>query len=71
MKAKKILELKNEVDARHLASILDDEEIPHTIVSYHDTAYDGLFQGQMGWGHVESAEEYEDRIVEIFTEMKL
>lgn len=61
----KIVILKNEVEARLLSSILDEEEIPHVLRSYHDTAYDGIWQAQMGWGHVEAPPEYADRIREI------
>lgn len=46
--------VRNEVEARLLSSILDQDGIPHVLVSYHDTAYDGLFQLQKGWGHIEA-----------------
>jgi hypothetical protein len=61
----RILELNNEVEAAYLAAALEAEGIPFVIVSYHDTALDGLYQFQMGWGHVEASEEHKARILEI------
>ena len=54
-KFKKILILKNEIEAKLLESILKDRAISHVIKSYHDSALDGLFQLQQGWGHLEAA----------------
>ena len=62
--------LDNEIQARLLASLLDEEDIPHTLQTYHDSAYDGLFQTQMGWGHVEAPSEYRARIEEIISDIK-
>ena len=33
------------------------------MLSYHDTAYDGLFQGGRGWGHVEAPAEFREEIL--------
>ncbi|MCG2829573.1 MAG: hypothetical protein L6302_00815 [Desulfobacteraceae bacterium] len=44
--------LESEIEAQLLDSILNERNIPHHIQSYHDTAYDGLFQTQKGWGRV-------------------
>ena len=38
--------------------------------SYHDTAFDGLFQTQKGWGYVSGPEEYINEIIEIVEEIK-
>ena len=65
---KKILTLDNEMQAYRIKDILDSEKIPHMIRSYHDAAYDGLFQGQYGWGALEADEEYEERILELIAE---
>ncbi|UZQ81926.1 DUF2007 domain-containing protein [Thermoanaerobacter sp. RKWS2] len=46
----KILVLENEIEAKLLEGILKEKGIPHFIRSYHDTAYDGLFQTVTGWG---------------------
>ncbi len=57
--------LDNEVQARVLDGLLKEHGIPHLIRSYHDLAYDGLFQSQKGWGHVEAPIEYRDVILSI------
>jgi hypothetical protein len=66
---KRILELDNEVKARLLESILNEKEIPHLIKSYHDSAYDGLFQMQLGWGHLEAPRRYESIIKAIYEDL--
>ena len=68
-KFKKILSLENQIEAKLLESILKERGIPHMIRSYHDTAYDGLFQSQKGWGRLDAPAEYEDEIKEIYDEL--
>ena len=62
--------LENAIEAQRISAILDEEDIPHQIVSFHDTAYDGLFQAQKGWGHIATPAEYVDRVVELYNGMK-
>ncbi len=62
--------LNNEIEARLLSSLLDEEGIPHFLRSYHDSAYDGIFQAQLGWGHVEADPRHHDRIVELLDDMR-
>jgi hypothetical protein len=47
--------LQNESEASLLHGILEEDGVPHMIRSYHDRAYDGLWQMQEGWGYVETA----------------
>lgn len=61
-----VLELRNEVEARLLESLLKERDIPHVIKSYHDSAYDGLWQQQLGWGHVDAPQRFKDEIHEIY-----
>jgi hypothetical protein len=61
----KIAVLENEIQAQLLDDVLTQRNIPHMMRSYHDSAYDGLFQHSKGWGHVEAPENYEDEIIEI------
>jgi hypothetical protein len=67
---KKILILENQIEAQRLSSILDEEGIPHVVRSYYDSAYDGIFQSQRGWGHLEAPEDYEDTINILYDKMK-
>jgi len=61
----KIIIFENEVEARYMEAILKERNIPHIIKSYYDLAYDGLFQTQKGWGHLEAPEKYQEEIEEI------
>lgn len=64
-----IVELKNDIEARLLDAHLTDLGIPHVLESFHDSAYDGIFQVQMGWGHVRAPEEYREQILEIYNDL--
>ena len=68
-KITKILVLGNAFEAKLLAEILTEKGIPHLIRTYHDSAYDGLWQNQSGWGHVEAPEEFKEEILQIYNEM--
>lgn len=68
-KLEKILTLNNMVESRVLDSVLTERGIPHIIVSYYDTAYDGLFVATRGWGHVEAPAEYREEILAIHQDL--
>jgi len=63
----KITGLENIVEAQLIESILKEKGIPHRIRSFHDTAYDGLFQFQKGWGEVFAPPELKQEILEILS----
>lgn len=65
----KIITFNNEFEARLLKELLDESKIPNFIRSYHDSAYDGLWQTGSCWGHLEAPEEFRDDIMRIFSEM--
>jgi hypothetical protein len=65
----KILVLNNEFEANLLGEILNDKNIPHLIRSYHDSVYDGLWQMQSSWGHIEAPEQYREEILQVFSQM--
>ena len=62
---KKILSLSSEIEAVRIKEILDSHEIPHLIRSFYDSAYDGIFQHQYGWGVLEADESDEARIMSL------
>jgi hypothetical protein len=68
-KFEKILVFNNQIEANLLEEILTEKNIPYMIRSYHDTAYDGLWQVQSGWGHIEAPAEYKNEILKIYEEM--
>ena len=61
----KIAAVENEIEAICLTDELEERGIPYMMQSYHDSAYDGLFQFSLGWGHVEAPVERKDEILEI------
>lgn len=62
----KILILENQIEAKLMEEILTDKNIPFIIRSYHDSAYDGLWQMQSGWGHIEAPPKYKDEILKVY-----
>ena len=66
----RIIDLENEIFASLLSSVLEERDIPHIIRTYHDSAYDGLFAYQQGWGFVEAPEEYREEILAIYEELQ-
>jgi hypothetical protein len=68
---KKILVLENEIEARLLDSVLNERNIPHRIRSYYDSAYNGIFQTQKGWGIVLAPPEFEGEVLSIYEDLPL
>ncbi|MBC2714692.1 MAG: hypothetical protein HF978_05215 [Desulfobacteraceae bacterium] len=62
--------IENAIEAQLLASILTERNIPHYIRSHHDTAYDGLFQTQKGWGDIEAPIRYQTEIEKIIDHVR-
>jgi len=64
-----IIELNNELEAQLMDQLLNDRNIPHMLRTYHDSAYDGVFQ-QATWGHIEAPASYKDVIVSLLAELR-
>ena len=47
---------ENEAEANVIKSVLEEHVIYAEIKSFHDTAYDDLFQSQYGWGLIRVSE---------------
>ena len=67
---KKAATLENEIESQLLDSILNERNIPHRITSYYDTAYDGLYQTQKGWGYISAPKSYLKEIQEIISTIR-
>ncbi len=65
-----IATLDNAIEAQLISSILDQREIPHRLRSFYDTAYDGLFQFQKGWGKLFAAVVDKPEILRIIDEVR-
>ncbi len=62
--------IENAIEAQLLTSILTEQNIPHHIRSHHDTAYDGLFQTQKGWGEIKAPIRYQKEIEKIIDQVR-
>ncbi len=62
--------IENAIEAQLLESILTDRKIPHHIRSHHDTAYNGLFQTQKGWGDIKAPIRYQAEIERIIDHVR-
>jgi quercetin dioxygenase-like cupin family protein len=67
----KIAVLDNTIQAQLIVSILNEQHIPHRIRSFYDTAYDGLFQVQKGWGELFAPAAFKPEILEIIKEIQM
>jgi len=63
--------LDNSIEAQLMDSILTELDIPHRIRSYHDTALNGLYQVQKGWGNLEAPESYQKEIIQILDGIRI
>jgi hypothetical protein len=70
-KLEKIAVLDNEVQSELVDSVLSERGIPHLMRSYHDSAYDGIFQTHAGWGHIEAPQSFRDEILAVIEDVKL
>ncbi|GBC59552.1 hypothetical protein DENIS_0491 [Desulfonema ishimotonii] len=62
--------LENPIEAQVIEPVLEAENIPHLLRTYHDTAYDGLFQTQKGWGEIRAPQSWRDKILEILDDVR-
>lgn len=65
----RIIDLDNEIIGRLMESILNEREIPHILRTYHDSAYDGLFAYQKGWGFIEADPKFREEILKIYQDV--
>jgi hypothetical protein len=65
----KIAVLDNEIQAQLVDDILSSRGIPHIMRSYYDSAYDGIFQTQKGWGVILAPADFRSEILEILEDV--
>lgn len=66
----RIATVEDEFEAQILQSILEERQLKFYIKSFHDSAYDGLFQMNFGWGALFGAKENEKEILEIIDDIR-
>lgn len=69
-RVEKVAVLDNEVEAQVLEGMLAEQNIPHVLQCYHDSALDGLFQAGKGWGHVEAPRNFHEQIRRMIAEIR-
>ena len=62
--------LAHSVEADRLDVELNNRQIPHVMVSYGDSALDGLFQASHGWGHVEAPVEHKAAVLSTLEDIR-
>ena len=62
--------LDHVVEAQLLDALLTEQDIPHVIQSFHDAAYDGIFQAQNGWGCVIAPAAYQKKIMFLLSDLR-
>ncbi|RLB01297.1 MAG: hypothetical protein DRG55_05395 [Deltaproteobacteria bacterium] len=67
---KKVAVVENRFEADLVRDALEREGISCVIRSYEDTAYDGIYVLQKGWGAILVSEEDEARAEEILQELR-
>jgi hypothetical protein len=62
--------VENRFEGDRVCQSLKEEEIPFLIKSFHDTAYDGLYIPQKGWGAVMVPERFRQEAERVISEVK-
>jgi hypothetical protein len=66
----RIAVLENQFEAQLVEAACEERQLPCRIRSFHDTAYDGLFQVQKGWGELFAPPELEAEILSILNDIR-
>lgn len=63
--------MENRFEGDRVSQALNEAGIPYMIKSFIDTAYDGLYVPQKGWGRVMVPEEYRERAERVIAEVRM
>ena len=66
----KVATLENEIEARVIETMLKEKEIPYLLRSFYDSALNGIYQLQKGWGYIEAPEKYNKEIKKILIDLR-
>jgi len=66
----KILRLDNAFEAERMREILEGNTIPFSIIPRTESAMGGITNLEYGWGYLEAPEEYRDKILKFYDELK-
>lgn len=63
--------IDNRFEGDRISQALEEAGIPYMIKSFLDTAYDGLYVPQKGWGRVMVPEEWSEQAERLILEVKM
>ena len=66
----KIIAIEDAIEAQLISSVLEDRGIPHQVYSFYDTAFNGLFQTQKGWGKLMAPPSFRDQVIGIVEDIR-
>jgi hypothetical protein len=64
------IKLDNQFEAELYTNILDEESIPHVLITNNSLAYNGIFEFTMGWGYVDIPVEHENKALMLYKALK-
>ncbi len=64
------IKLDNQFEAELYTNILDEESIPHVLITNNSLTYNGIFELTMGWGCVEIPIEHEKKALMLYKALK-
>jgi hypothetical protein len=62
--------VENQFEGDRVSQALTEATIPFMIKSFHDTAYDGLYIPQKGWGAVMVPDEFREETERLISEVR-
>jgi len=62
--------IENRFEGDRVSQVLKEAGIPYMIQSFLDSAYDGLYLPQKGWGRVMVPEEFSDQAERMVAEVR-
>lgn len=65
-----VVQIEKEIESDFLRTVLEDHNISGVFISYHDTAFGGMYQLQNGWGCVEVPLEVVEKVRELYAEVR-
>jgi hypothetical protein len=65
---KKIIVLRSENEALRMRALLEEQNIPFVIRSFHDSAYANLYQSDHGWGRLDAPEQDEQEVLRLYNQ---
>jgi hypothetical protein len=63
--------IDNRFEGDRVSQALEEAGIPYFVKSFLDTAYDGLYLPQKGWGRVMVPEEWREKAERVIAEVKI